>query len=159
MVLIIHWCFSPFWAVPAQNQRILSFSHCSAGKKTGDAQEADRDTATTADPNWPKECPIENCIRFSSKSWGKEGERIHLEQCCLSSQESIITHNEPRFPGNGLTCFSVESSELISCFAMLACAVFALPNKLSLSQPTGSHTFTCLILSLIPTGKNEQAAT
>lgn len=53
----------------------------------------------------------------------------------------------------------MESSELISCFAMLAYAVFALPNKLSLPQTTDSHTFTCLILSLIlEDWKNEQAA-
>lgn len=159
MVPIIHWCFSPFWAVPAQNQRILIFSHCSASNKAGGAQEAEGDTATTADTNWPKECPIEHCLRFSSKSWGKEGEGIQLKQRCLCSQEYIIKYDEPCFPGNCLPCLSMESSELISCFAMLAYAVFALPNKLSLPQTTDSHTFICLILSLIlEDWKNEQAA-
>ena len=40
------------------------------------------------------------------------------------------------------------------CFALLACAAFALPIKLSLSQPTSFLTFTFLILSPIPLGQS-----
>jgi len=48
------------------------------------------------------------------------------------------------------------SSELIAYFALLPCTAFALPVKLSLSQPTSFLTFTLLILSPIPRWGSEQ---
>lgn len=42
----------------------------------------------------------------------------------------------------------MASSELILCLALLACAVFAFPIKLSLSQPMSSPALTLLILYL-----------
>lgn len=42
------------------------------------------------------------------------------------------------------------SSKLISCFAFLVYAVFALPGKLPLSQPVSCHTFTSPALFPIP---------
>ena len=54
-------------------------------------------------------------------------------------------------PANG-------SSEWIPCFVLLACTAFALPIKLSLTQPTCFLTFTLPILSLIPPGAGERAA-
>lgn len=50
------------------------------------------------------------------------------------------------------------SSELIPCFALLVSKAFALPIKLSLSQPTRFLTFMLLILSPSHCGGNEQAA-
>ena len=55
---------------------------------------------------------------------------------------------EPCYPGNNWTSPG-RISGWISCF-LLAHASFALSNKLSLSQPTSSHTFTLLILSPTP---------
>jgi len=49
------------------------------------------------------------------------------------------------------------SSELIPWFALLACMAFALPVKLSLSQPMSFLTFTLPVLSLIPP-RAEQAS-
>jgi len=51
------------------------------------------------------------------------------------------------------TCLPMRSSELIPYFALLACAGFVFPVKLSLSQPTRFLTFTLLILSPIPQGR------
>jgi len=48
------------------------------------------------------------------------------------------------------TCLPMGSSERIPSFALLAPAAFALPVKLTLSQPTSLLTFTLLILSPIP---------
>lgn len=42
------------------------------------------------------------------------------------------------------------SSKLISCFAFLVYAVFALPGKLPLFQPVSCHTFTSPALFPIP---------
>ncbi|KAK4817083.1 LOW QUALITY PROTEIN: hypothetical protein QYF61_027914 [Mycteria americana] len=48
------------------------------------------------------------------------------------------------------TCLPTGSSEGIPCFALLACAAFAFPIKLSSSQPSSFLTFALLILSPIP---------
>ena len=48
------------------------------------------------------------------------------------------------------TCLPMGSAELIPWFTLLACVAFALPIKLSLSQPTSLLPFTLLILSPIP---------
>jgi len=55
-------------------------------------------------------------------------------------------------------CFPGVSSERISCFALLARTAYALPIKLSLSQPMGFLTFTLLILSPLPTGAGSERA-
>ena len=56
------------------------------------------------------------------------------------------------------TCLPRGSSEWILCFALLAWVAFALPIKLSLSQPMSFLTFTLPILSLTPQGGSERAA-
>jgi len=45
------------------------------------------------------------------------------------------------------SCLLIASSERISGFALLACMAFALPTKLSLSQPMSFLTFTLPVLS------------
>lgn len=47
------------------------------------------------------------------------------------------------------------SSKLIPYFVWLACAAFALPLKLSLSQPVNFLTFTLPVLSLILLQRSE----
>ena len=49
------------------------------------------------------------------------------------------------------TCLLMGSGKLIPCLALLACTAFALPIKLSLSQPMNFLTFTLPILSPILT--------
>jgi len=59
----------------------------------------------------------------------------------------------PAFPEMALNpCLLMGSSEFIPYFTLLAHAAFALPIKLSLSQPTSLLTFTLLILPPSPTG-------
>lgn len=77
-----------------------------------------------------------------------------LEWCCLSSQETVMC-DEPYFPGSGLL---MRNSEWIPCFALLAGVAFALPSKLSLSQPMSSCTSTFPIFSPIPPVVSEQEA-
>jgi len=50
------------------------------------------------------------------------------------------------------------SGELIPCFALLVCAAFALPIKLSLPQPMSYLIFTLPIHSPFPPGGTERAA-
>lgn len=52
----------------------------------------------------------------------------------------------------------MSSSEWIFCIALFVCAVFALPIKTSLSQPTSSHTFISPILSPILLWESERVA-
>lgn len=47
-------------------------------------------------------------------------------------------------------CLLMGNSEWISYFVLLAHATFGFPSKLFLSKPTGSHSFTFLILSPTP---------
>lgn len=44
------------------------------------------------------------------------------------------------------TCLPMGGAERVPCFALLVCAAFALPTKLSLSQPMSFLTSTLLIL-------------
>jgi len=55
-------------------------------------------------------------------------------------------------------CLQCEAGNEFLVLLLLARTTFALPVKLSLSQPTSFLTFTLLIPSLIPPGVNEQVA-
>ena len=95
------------------------------------------DTGRTADPNWPKGCPVPYDIMHSNKPWGKKKGGTFGVMFFLSSQVTAMC-------GGALlswkwlnTRLLMWSSEQISYFTMLASTAFALPVKLSLSQPTG----------------------
>ena len=92
------------------------------------------------------------------KAGEEEGRGGHSEWWHLSSQVTV-THDGALLSWRWLnTCLPMRRSEWIPCFALLACTAFALPIKLSLSQPMSFLTFTLPILFPIPLVGNEQAA-
>lgn len=129
-------CFSCYWALlhrakdtsdscaalPARSWRWIKSWE---GKKT-----------RTADPSWPKGCPIPYCEMLSNKMWGKErGE--HTE---IIMWQAIL-------PWKWLSiCLPIGRSKQISCFALLEHTTLAFSIKLSLFQCMSSFTFTLLIL-------------
>ena len=87
--------------------------------------------------------PMPYDVMLSIWSWGKKKEGGECsEWWCLSSQV-MFTHDGALRCWRWLnTCLLMGSSELFPCFDLLACTAFALPTKLSLSQPTSFLTFT-----------------
>ena len=73
-----------------------------------------------------------------------------LERWRLSSQVTIRRDGALLSWGWLNTCLPMGSREWFACFALVACVAFALPVKLSLSQPVNFLTLTLPILSPIP---------
>ena len=72
----------------------------------------------------------------------EEGSGGHLALWRLSSQVTVTRDGALLSWGWLNTCLPMGSGEWIPCFALLACMSFALPIKLSLSQPMSFLTFT-----------------
>lgn len=112
--------------------------------RLGVHKELERDTARTADPEWPTSHTIWyvpyyivscSAIRAGWKEWGGR----YLEWWHLSSHVTI-TH-EPCFTGSGWT--PSWWWEAVNQFLLLCLCVqfFALPCKLSLSQPMSLYFY------------------
>ena len=84
-------------------------------------------------------------------SWGEEeGRWGHLALWHLSSPVTV-TRDGALLPwGWWNICLLMVNSELIPCFALLVCAAFAVPLKLSLSQTMSFLPSTLPVLSPIP---------
>ena len=156
-MLITQGCFQDCWALLTQCQGLSCFSHHPT--RLGVHKKLGGDTARTADPNWPKGYSMPYGVMLSNINLGEEeGRGGCLESWCLSSQVTI-THDGALLSWRWLnTCLPTGSSEWIPCFALLVRTAFALPIKLSLSQPMSFLTFTLLILSPIPLGEREGVA-
>ena len=158
-VLITQGCFCYCWAVLTQSQGLFCSSHHPTSEWAGGAQGVGRGHSRDSWPQLTK--GISHTIwRHAQhiKLGEEEGRRAHLERWRLSSQVTV-TRDGALLSWRWLnSCLTMGSGEWIPCFALLVCAAFALPVKLSLSQPTNFLTFTLLILSPIPLGASEQAA-
>jgi len=121
----------------------------------GVPKELGGDTTRATDPTRPKGYSMPCDIVRSNKKLGEEeGSGGHSEWWRFSSQVTVSRDGALLSWGWLNTCLPTRSSEWIPCFALLACAAFALPIKLSLSQPSNFHTLTLLILSpILPRGE------
>ena len=158
-VLIIQECFSYCWAVLTQSQGLCCFSHHPTSEEAGGAQEAGRGHSWDSWPQLTK--GIFHTIWHHAqhiKLGKEEGRGGHLEWWRLSSQVTVMCDGALLSRRWLNTCLPMGSGEWIPCFALLACAAFALPIKLSLSQPTSFLTCTLPILSPIPLRGSERAA-
>lgn len=89
--LIIHWWFSCCWVALTQSQG-LCFSCCLANKLSVH-KKMGGDSTRTADPYWPKECPMPYCIMLNDIKQGNEGRRTGIlsDPVCLPKKLSNMT--------------------------------------------------------------------
>lgn len=116
-------------------------------------KELRRDRAGTADPDCPRGYPTSYGITPSTEHWGtrRKGGTFKVLVFVLSSK----VWWSPAILGWLNTCLPKGIDEWILQFALLVYDAFALPVKLSLSQPTIFLTFSLLTLFPIPLGKTE----
>lgn len=150
-------------AMFAQHQGCLSLLCCpqNVGWECTE-RELGGDTVRIADPNWPK------VIQYHMKVFSNE--KTHREKGCLEvCLSNLLLQMEEHLTSTNLLqdralfswkwlniCLMMGRSELISCFALLGIAVFALPIKLSLLQPTRFLTF--LLPVVFPTLRGNELA-
>ena len=116
------------------------------------------DTARTADPSWPKGHPMPYDAVLSNNSWGEEeeGGTFRVTSSAFPSHHyvwwsSAFLETAEHLPADGR--WWMNSSLCSAC----TCS-FALPIKLSLSQPRSFLTFTLPVLSPIPPRGREQGS-
>ena len=147
-VLITQGCFSYCWAVLTQSQGLFCSSHHPTSEEAGGAQEVWRGHSRDSWPQLTK--GIFHTIWHHAqhiKLGEEEGRGGRSEWWRLSSQVTV-THDGALLSWRWLNaCLPMGSGEWIPRFALLVHAAFALPVKLSFSQPMSSLTFTLPILS------------
>ena len=156
-VLTTQGCFLYCWAVLTQTHGLLCLSPHPTGKQAEAAQEAGRGHSQDSRPQLTK--GISYTIQHHPQriKWREEeGMGGCSERWDLSTQLAI-THHGALLSWRWLnTHLRMRRSELIPCFALLVPASFALPTKLSLSQPRSFLTFTLPSLSPTPLGESER---
>ena len=158
-VLITQGCFCYCWAVLTQSQGLFCFSHHTTSEEVEVVQEAGRGRSWDSWPQLTKGIFHTIWRHAQHLKQGEEEERGGCSEWCRLPSQVTVTRGGALLSWRWLnTCLLMGSCELIPCFALLACVAFALPIKLSLSQPTSFCTFTLLILSPIPLGESERAA-
>ena len=139
IVSITRWCLRNCGAVLAQCWGLLCSSPPPPASRLG-AQKAGRGHSQDTRPRLTKVQSTPYDVMLSNKSGGKKEKTGWLsERRCLSPQVSAA--------GDGAllswrwlnTCPPVGSHEWIPYFALLAYTAFAVPVKLSLSQPRSSY--------------------
>lgn len=100
-------------------------------------------TAITTESKQPKRYPITQCHAYFVKL-GEAG-KGRLSEWGLCLPEKLC--DEALFSWRWLNiCLPMGSREWIPCFVLFACTAFALPIKMSLSQPTSFLIFTLPVL-------------
>ena len=145
-------CFSYCWTVITQHQA-FSVSHPTPpASRLGVHRSWDGTQTGQLTPTDQRDIPYHMTLCSAYKARGKRRKGVRSEWWRLSSQAAIM-HDEALLSWKGLNiCLPMESSAWILYFALLVRTAFALSIKLSSSQSMNFHTFTLLILSLIPLG-------
>ena len=153
VLMITQRCFSYCWAVLTQSEGLFCFSPYSTSEEAGGGQEAGRGHSQDSWPQLTKGIfQTIGCHAQHIKLGAEVGRGGCSEWWRLPSQVTV------RRDGALLswrwlnTCLPMGSGEWIPCFASLVCVTFAVPIKLSLSQPTSFLIFTLPIFSPIPLG-------
>lgn len=89
--------------------------------RLGMPKNLEGDTASIADPSWPKDCSLSNDLMSSNERQGKEGGSKRLLELLLLPSPVMIAHGCSRaFSGNGSTSAcswgEVNESLLLLCF-------------------------------------------
>jgi len=157
VLMITHWCFSSSWTVSTQHQGHLCFSPCLTSGWAGDAQDAGRGHNQD---KWPKSteevfhiiwCHAQQQNLGKRKRKGKEEFWMKMLRMmvpvfpsnCYAGWSPVFLRMGKHLPADGK-----EWKNSLFCFAYVC--IFALPIKLSLSQPKSFHTFAFIILFPIP---------
>ena len=150
-VLIIYRCFGYLWTVLTQCQDLLFFTYYTTGSRLGMHKKLGRNTAGTADPDWPKGYSTPYDITLCNKNWGKEGGRWGCLQLWSLSSQVTVKYGGALLSWTWLnTCLLLGNRNWFPYFALLVHTAFILPVKMSLSQSMSFLMSTLLILFRIP---------